>query len=210
MKNQFYLFFLLACLSAGPVFAQTPYDKGMQKAFTLWEEGKVVDAGNLFERIAQAEMDNWLPHYYVSTINTLLSFGIKDEKQLMQQLQKAQEYLDIAKRLSPDNAEILIQQAMINTAYIAYDGQTYGMTLSGKNSQLYSKALQLAPQNPRVILSKAEWDMGSARYFGKDTAPYCADVEKAIGLFSTFKPAEKYAPSYGEDRAKQVLADCQG
>ena len=206
---------ILLSLAFGALFGfiakgQSRYDTGMQQALTLWQAEKPEQAANLFERIAQAEMDQWLPHYYVAQINTLQSFGEKDEKVLKQQLEKAQEYLDIAKRISPDNPEILVQQAMINTAYIAFDGQTYGMTLSGKNSQLYSRALQLAPNNPRVILSKAEWDMGSARYFGKDTAPYCTDIEKAIGLFSTFKTEEAYAPSWGENRAREVLAQCKG
>lgn len=208
MKKQHILLLLVALTSLG-IQAQSQYDKGMQKAFSLWQDQKPQEAANLFERIAQAELDNWIPHFYVAQINTLISFGEKDEKVLNQQLEKAQEYIDIAKRLSPDNPEILIQQAMINTAYIAFDGQRYGMTLSGKNVQLYNRALKLAPDNPRVVLSKAEWDMGSARFFGKDTAPYCADIEKAIGLFSTFKATEKYAPQYGEDRAKQVLAECK-
>ena len=210
MKKNILLSLLFSTAMILSTQGQSRYDTGMQQAFSLWQADKPDEASNLFERIAQAEMDQWLPHYYVAQINTLQSFGEKDEKVLKQQLEKAQEYLDIAKSISPDNPEILVQQAMINTAYIAFDGQTYGMTLSGKNSQLYSRALLLAPNNPRVILSKAEWDMGSARYFGKDTAPYCADIEKAIGLFSTFKSEEAYAPDWGETRAKEVLAQCKG
>ena len=210
MKTKLFLSLLFTCALAVNLAAQSSYDKGMQKAFALWQDDKPREAANLFERIAQVELDNWLPYYYVAQINTLISFGEKDEEKLKQQLEKAQEYLDIAKGISPDNPELLVQQAMIYTAYIAFDGQTYGMVYSPKNSQLYARAVQLAPENPRVVLSKAEWDIGSARYFGKDTAPYCSDIEKAIGLFSTFKTEEPYAPQWGEDRAKQVLAQCKG
>jgi len=38
-------------------FAQDQYTKGMQKAFQLWGEGKVMEASNMFERISSAEMD---------------------------------------------------------------------------------------------------------------------------------------------------------
>ena len=148
--------------------AQDRYSQGMEKAFQLWKDQKVVEASNMFERIATAEPDKWLPYYYVSQINTIISFGEKDEEKLGKQLEKAKEFLDVAKAISPDNPELLIQEALINTAWIAFDGATYGMTLSQKNEQLYQKAMELAPNNPRVILSKAEWDMGSARYFGKD------------------------------------------
>ena len=191
------------------ISAQDQYTKGMSKALSLWGEGKIVEASNLFERIAMAEEGNWIPYYYVAQVNTTASFGEKDEQKLRQQLERAKEFVDIAKKLSPNNPELLVQEAMINTAWMAFDGATYGPTLSGKNVQLYNQALQLAPENPRVVYSKASWDMGTARYFGKDTAPYCNDVEKALELFATFENDTPFYPSWGEDQAKQVLDECK-
>ncbi|UBZ14264.1 hypothetical protein LDL77_00780 [Flagellimonas marinaquae] len=190
------------------VNAQDRYSSGMEKAFELWQNQKTTEASNLFERIATAEPDKWLPYYYVSQINTVISFGEKDEEKLSKQLEKAKEFLDVAKAISPDNPEILIQEALINTAWIAFDGVTYGMTLSQENVQLYQKALEIAPDNPRVILSKAEWDMGSARYFGKDVTPYCKDVERALELFATFKSETPFYPTWGKERAEEVLKSC--
>ncbi len=190
-------------------FAQDQYSKGMQKAFQLWGEGKTTEASNLFERISNAEMDNWLPYYYVAQINTIVSFGEKDKKKLTQQLEKAQEFIDLAKAISPDNPEILVQQAMTHTAWIAFDGATYGMTLSGKVVAAYAQAAQLAPDNPRVVFSKAEWDMGSAAYFGQDTAPYCKDVERSLELFDTFKPESDFHPNWGKDRAEAISENCK-
>ncbi|MEN1785165.1 MAG: hypothetical protein AAGF77_08505 [Bacteroidota bacterium] len=189
--------------------AQDQYTKGMQKAMGLWQEDKIIEASNLFERIAMAEDDNWIPYYYVAQVNTTSSFGVKDEALLTQRLEKAKEALDISKRLSPDNPELIVQEAMINTAWLAYDAATYGMTLSAKNSQLYAMAMKLAPDNPRVVYSKANWDMGSARYFGKDTTPYCKDVEKALELFATFTNDTPFYPNWGEERAKRTLEECK-
>lgn len=188
--------------------AQDKYTKGMQKALQLWGEGKITEASNLFERISMVEQDNWLPYYYNALVNTTASFGETDETKLKQKLEKAQEFIDVAKNISPDNAELLVLEALTNTAYIAFDGATYGMTLSGKVVQLYEKAAQLAPNNPRVVFSKAEWDMGSAKYFGKDTTPYCKDVERSLELFANFKPETEFYPNWGQDRAKEVLAQC--
>ncbi len=188
--------------------AQDQYTKGMQKAFQLWEEGKTVEASNMFERISNAELENWLPFYYVSLLNTLDSFGEKDKEKLTQKLEKAQEYIDLAKAISPDNANILVQQALVHTAWIAYDGATYGMTLSGKVMALYAKAEQLAPENPRVVLSKAEWDIGSAQYFGQDTAPFCKDVERSLELFANFKAESEFHPQGGKERAEEILKSC--
>jgi tetratricopeptide (TPR) repeat protein len=190
-------------------FAQDKYTDGMQKAFQFWGEGKISEASNLFERISSAELDNWLPAYYASQVNTVASFGEKDMDKLTRQLEKAQELVDIAKAISPNNPEILVQQALIHTAWVAYDGATYGMTLSGKVSALYQKALQLDPNNPRVVFSKAEWDMGSAKFFGQDIAPYCKDVEHALELFANFKPASAFHPNWGKERAEEIVKNCK-
>ena len=190
-------------------FAQDKYTSGMQKAFQIWGKGEISEASNLFERISSAELDNWLPAYYASQVNTVASFGEKDKDKLTRQLEKAQEQVDIAKAISPSNPEILVQQALIHTAWVAYDGATYGMTLSGKVTALYQKALQLAPNNPRVVFSKAEWDMGSAKFFGQDIAPYCKDVEHALELFANFKPASAFHPNWGKERAEEIVKNCK-
>lgn len=200
---------ILSLVISAATYAQDAYTKGMQKAFQLWGEGKTVDASNMFERIANAEMDNWLPYYYVASIHTIAAFGEKDKEKLSQKLGIAQEFIDMANRISPNNPEIMVQQAITHTAWIAFDGATYGMTLSGKVAALYAQALQLAPENPRVVFSKAEWDMGSATYFGKDTAPYCKDVERSLELFDTFKAESAFHPNWGKERAETVLSQCK-
>nr|WP_317046797.1 hypothetical protein [Aequorivita lipolytica] len=182
----------------------TKYQQGMQKAFQLWQEEKPWDAANMFERIATAEPDNWLPPYYVAQINVINSFAEKDKTKLTAQLDKAQDFINDATAISKNNPDLLVLQAQLYTAWIIFDGQQYGMTYSPKASELYSKALAIAPDNPRVILSKAEWDMGSAKYFGQSIEPYCKEIQRAIDLFATFKPAGEFYPTYGEERAKQV------
>lgn len=103
----------------------------------------------------------------------------------------------------------MVQQALIHTAWVAYDGATYGMTLSGKVAALYQKALQLAPNNPRVVFSKAEWDMGSAKFFGQDIGPYCKDVEHVLELFANFKPESAFHPNWGKNRAEEIVKNCK-
>ncbi len=83
------------------------------------------------------------------------------------------------------------------------------MTLSAKNTELYKRAEELAPNNPRVVLSKAEWDMGSAQFFGQSTEPYCKYVENAIELFATFKAESQFAPKWGKERAEQIVSNCK-
>jgi len=205
-----YLLIILFSLTSSLLLAQTnQYEQGMKKAFELWEAQKPMEASNLFERISSAEKENWIPYYYVAYINTIYSFNEKNEEKLTLQLAKAKTFLDKAQEISLNNPELIVLEAMINTAWVAYDGQKYGMTLAPKNTELYTKAKQLAPNNPRVLLSKAEWDMGSAQFFGQDTAPFCKDVEKALELFATFKEEILFYPEWGKDRAEQVLENCK-
>ncbi|MEY8848874.1 tetratricopeptide repeat protein [Psychroserpens sp. XS_ASV72] len=204
-----HLITIVLILVTAMVTAQTNYEKGMQKAFSLWEQNNMDDAENMFERISNVETDQWLPHYYIAQINSLKSWNLKDETKLKAQLDKAQEHLDLAMAISKENPELLVLQAHVLTNWVAFDGMTYGMKYSGKINELYNKAFQLAPENPRVVFSKAEWDMGSARYFGQDTAPFCADIEKSIELFVNFKPESQFHPAWGKQRAEQVLASCK-
>ncbi|WP_036153915.1 tetratricopeptide repeat protein [Maribacter forsetii] len=189
--------------------AQTPYEKGMNEAFALWEQQKNTEAVQLFERIASAETDNWLPPYYAGLIEIVSSFGLKDEALLNTKLTRAKEFLDNASEISENNPEIMITYALLNTAYIAFDGAKYGMTLSGENVAIYQKALAIAPSNPRVLLGKTEWDMGAAKFFGKSIAPYCEDVERAIVLFNKEEQTVPYYPYSGLERANEISANCK-
>jgi hypothetical protein len=205
MKNLIIIAFILV---SGMAIAQTNFEKGMQKAFSIWQDGNIDEAENMFERISKAERDQWLPHYYIAQINSIKSWSQKDETILKAQLDKAQEHINSAMAISKDNPEIMVMQAHILTNWVAFDGMTYGMKYSGKITELYSKASTVAPQNPRVVFSKAEWAMGSAKYFGQDTKPFCAEIEKSIELFANFKPESELHPNWGENRAKAVLESC--
>lgn len=199
---------LAALIFAVHISAQTAYEKGMKKAFELWGQQKNTEAVQLFERIASVEKDNWLPNYYAATIMIIDGFSIKDESKLTDHLNKAQEYLDDASSLSENNPEIIITQAMLNLVYVAFDGQKYGMTLSGKNIQLYEQALKIAPNNPRVVLAKAQWDIGAAAFFGQSTTSFCKEIERSIELFKKEKPTGKFFPFGGIERAQEALKQC--
>jgi hypothetical protein len=82
------------------------------------------------------------------------------------------------------------------------------MTLSGKNAQLYAKALAISPNNPRVILGSAEWKMGTAKYFGQPIQPYCDEIKRAIKLGKKEKIKVEFYPKFMLERAKQVLEQC--
>lgn len=201
--------FTLASAQEQQVPTGGQFEKGMGKAFELWKEGKSSEASDLFERIAAAEPSKWLPNYYVALVNTTAAFGTKNKEQISLLLTKAQKALDVEMGKDQNNAELYVMQAMINTSWIVYDPMKNGQKLSGPTMGLYAKAEAIAPNNPRVVFSRAEFEIGGAKFWGQDTKPICAQIDKAIALFATFKPETPFSPSWGLDRALEAQKNCK-
>ncbi len=202
------LIIILMLMVSGIVRGQSNFEESMNRGMELWGQDKTEEASALFQRIASAENDTWLPNYYVALVNTTAAFKTKDYTQVDQYLSRAQEALDKELALHPENAELIVLQAMVHTAWIAYDPMSYGQSLSGKVMQLYGKAEKLAPKNPRVVLNKAQFEMGSARFFGTDIKPICAQVERSMELFDNFKPESQFHPNWGKGQAEEMLMSC--
>lgn len=191
------------------VSAQSQFEKGMGKAFELWGEGKSTEASALFERIASAEKNNWLPSYYVALVNTTDAFDPKNKANIPALLDKAQKALDEAATISLDNPEIMVVQALIYTAWLVQDPMTNGMKYSALAMKEYEKALAIAPNNPRAVFGKAEFEIGGAKYWGTDTKPMCEQIARSIELFANFKPETQFHPKWGLDRAQETLKTCK-
>ncbi len=190
--------------------AQTSYEKGMNKAFELWGNKKNDDAINLFERIAKAEKENWLPYYYAAQVHIVTTFMIKDAQEIESRLTKAQDFLNEAKTFSKENAEILIMEAMVYTSYVVYNPSVYGATHSAKVEALYQQAKILEPKNPRATLYHAEWKMGGAKFWGKDPKAFCPEIEKAILYFEKeSKNDVPFYPQWGMDQVKRIQQSCK-
>jgi len=188
--------------------AQGQYEQGMGKAMGLWKESKIEEASALFERIASAEKTNWLPNYYVAMVNVTAAFDPANKEKVAAMLDKAQTAIDDATLVSPNNPEIMVLQAMLYTAWIVQDPMTNGMKYSGKAMEQYYKAQAIAPENPRVVFCKAEFEIGGAKWTGADTNKLCKEVERSIDLFAKFKPETAFSPKWGLDRAQATLKDC--
>jgi hypothetical protein len=193
-----------ALLISSLLTAQTSFEQGMGKALGLWGEGKAKEASDLMERIAAAEKNNWLPNYYVALINTTEAFNPANKEKVPAMIIKAQNAIDNANLISPNNDEIMVVQAMLYTVILIQDPMTNGVKYTGLVMEQYGKALAINPNNPRAVFSKAEFEIGGAKYWGTDTKPMCAQIEKSIQLFANFKPETPFSPKWGLDRAQEA------
>ena len=192
-------------------FAQSNYEQGMQKAFDLWKADNLDEAANLFERIATAESENWLPAYYVAQIYILKNwddFANRKESTIKANLDKAQEYINELETRSPGNNYGKYLKAQLYTVWVAHDGRKYGIRYAGTIEDMYREISKAEPKNPIFLASKAEWGMGSARYFGTSLEPSCEDLQKAIDLFATFKPESEFHPTGSVAQARKLAESC--
>lgn len=196
--------FVVSVLANG----QTTYESDMQKALELFDNGNLEDAGNLFEKIAETEQNNWLPNYYVALTNSLQSFTVSEKDQKENLLEKAEKFLKTIAEKQPDNVEIMVVQALIDTGWIVYDPMTYGQRNFNKILAIYAKARRIDPQNPRVALSSVEFDMNSTKYMGGNPKDFCNDLKKVTELFVTFKPETEFHPNWGAERIEILLREC--
>ena len=188
--------------------AQGQYEAGMGKAFALWGEGKGMEASAMFERISQAERENWLPPYYAANVLIVESFQTKDPAKVNEMLEKAADFIKEAHERSPDNSEIYTMEGMLYTGYVAMDPATFGMKYSPKIMGLHTKAIELDETNPRAHANSIEYEMGSARFFGTDLATFCPRLMKVIPLFENQNTDVPFSPSYGVERVHENLKEC--
>ncbi len=209
MKN---IILVLSLIVTSLVFAQAQgqYESGMQQAFKLWEDKKPVESVALFERIGQAEPKKWQPLYYAAQFLIVQTFQdgkmtIEDKSLL---LEKAKEIIANAHKRSPDNSEIWTLEGLLYTGYVAMDPNTYGMMYTSKIMGLHAKAVELNPNNPRAHANQIEYEMGGARFFKQDLAPFCERLKKVLPMFDQQELKEPFDPSRGKERVEEVIKSC--
>ncbi len=208
MKN--FTLTILALFIVSLLSAQGKYEAGMDQAFELWKSKKGGEAIALFERIGNAATDNWIPIYHAANFTIAESLETEDKKLRFNKLKKAEELIAEAHKRSPENSEITTLEGMLYTGYVAADPGKYGMLYSQKIMELHYKAIKLDPDNPRARANSLQYEMGTARFFGEDLAPYCKKMQEVLPMFDKQKSEVPYAPSGGKKMVENTIAQCNG
>jgi hypothetical protein len=210
IKSKLSFFIILITLGfIGSANAQSQYESGMKKAFDLYSDAKPMDASAMFERIAIAEKDNWIPYYYAAQTLITASFETKDVTFVNEILKKADTFIKAGEKISPDNSELITLEGLLYTGYVAMDPQAFGMVYSDKINNLHTRAIKLDESNPRAHLNKIEYAMGAARFFGQDLSKFCESIKETRSLFENQETSEPFYPEHGEDRVDILLKQCK-
>lgn len=195
------------------------YIKVMQEKVSLIEQTRTVEGwqelSNSFERIGEAEKDQWLPFYYAALGRVMMgnmiangqTGGFADKTD--PEADKAEQLLAKAEALTKENSEIWCVKKMIATLRMMADPmtrfQTYGMAATAA----LQKAKQLDAQNPRIYLLEGQDKFYTPEQFGGSKTEAKALFEESIKKQETFKPASAIHPGWGLSQAKYFYDQCK-
>ena len=203
---------LLLFVFAVSMQAQTTnskFVKAMEKALAVLDTATTyehwLDASNNFERISLKETKEWLPAYYVALCQTMAFNLYKDAEKQELFAKKAQEFVDKADKLQPDNSEIYVLKSMVSGLFIRINpmvnGQKYG-PIAGMELE---KGMSLDPENPRGYMQKGISLFFTPEQWGGDKVKGKELMEEAEKKFDTFKPASTIHPAWGREMNEAIL-----
>ncbi len=211
MKSVVTVLFLL--LSIG-TFAQSERFAGaMQKNLQSMGVAKtpeaMLDVVNGFERIGNAEKNQWLPFYYASVAQVWHAFMLNDMKQFDLLADKAEMFLKKAEDIEKNNSEIALVKAMIATLRMMVDPMTRFMQYGQLSAQYVEESKKLDPTNPRPYMWQAQGLSRTPEQFGGGCATAKPIFEEALKRYVAFSPATPLHPSWGKEQAESLYNECK-
>ena len=140
--------------------------KNMQALGAARTPEAMLEVVHTFERIGNAEKNQWLPFYYASVAQVWHAFMLNEVKQFDLLADKAEAFLKRAEEMEKNNSEIVLVKAMIASLRMVVDPMTRFMQYSQLSARLVEEAKQLDPANPRPYLWQAQGHTRTPEQFG--------------------------------------------
>ncbi|MGZ3885138.1 MAG: hypothetical protein ACXVPQ_02225 [Bacteroidia bacterium] len=170
-------------------------------------EAQFLAAAMGFEKMAKQEKKEWLPEYYAGLCYIHIAFE-KEGDDIDKWADKAELHINRADSLSKNNAEIYVLKAMSSSSRIMVDPMTRGFQYGKAAYDFSQTAMSLDPTNPRPFANKAQGTFYTPETFGGGAAKAKPNVEKALALYKTFKPASAIHPNWGKAMCEELLKKC--
>ena len=200
------------------VFAQdSSYQKAMKKeiarVIVADSISRLQQSANAFSRIAELNAKEWQPLYYGALAYTYQGLARSltlDQKDAA--LAKAEELVNKADGISPDNSEIITLKGFILMAKVSADPGSRGQSLSGQVMVTYGKALSIDSKNPRALGLLAQMEFGMAQFFGNGTEKACGLAKQSLAIFASQDEEALKAnmqPTWGRPVTEQLVKRCK-
>ena len=169
----------------------------------------LLSLSNSFERIGNAEKNQWLPYYYAALMQLNYGFMQKDMSGGDQYADKASSLLQKADSLMPNNSEISCLKSMIATVRMLVQPQARYMQYGPDIETNLEAAKKQDPSNPRPYYLKGENLKNTPEQFGGGCAAASESLKIAKEKFSSFKPASDLSPNWGAQRINMLISECK-
>ena len=213
MKKIIILIALLASGLSLNAQSQEAYIKAMSKGLQGLGSAQSLEelqgVASQFERISAKVTDQWHPHYYAGLSYINMAYKAEGISTKDKYSAKAQEFIDKALAIAPNNSEIVALQGYNYMVQLAADPNTRGQMLSPKAMQQFSMAIKLDSNNPRANALMAQMQYGMAQFFGSPTDDACAMAKKTIPVFESEQKGKSLDPSWGIELAKGLVSQCE-
>lgn len=188
---------------------ESQYQQAMQNTLNKLEQSTTADdfisAANTFERISTAEPGEWLPLYYAAYTCIVPTFAMEDASLKDQYLDKAQQFLDKAFKIAPEESELFALQAFLYPGKIMVDPMVRGAEYMGKIYEALNKATNLNPENPRPYYLRAITTLNMPAEFGGGAAVAKPIFETAKEKFEKFEPETPIHPNWGKEQNEMEM-----
>jgi len=208
MKTQLTLI-ALAIWSISLIGQDNPYESTMLRTIESLDKAtgkeEYLKCASQFERVANAEKTMWLPNYYGAYSLIILSFDEADgaEKDLV--LDRAQDMLDRALELAPDESELHALQAFLYPSRILVDPMNRGMIYFEKIFIELEQAKALNPANPRPWFLEGVNKLNLPPSMGGGPEVARPILEEADVKFKAFHNDDPLWPHWGQEANRAEL-----
>lgn len=167
------------------------------------------DLANQFSVIAKMEPQEWLPLYYEAHCYILISFtGQLASGKQNTYLENASAAIDKMLSLAPGEAEVYVMKAFYHTGYLVVDPPARAMSTSPLISEAISRALSIESDNPRARFLSISNEMGTANFFGSDTAPICEKAVQLLESWDNYDVKSPIHPNWGKNEIEGIVRSC--
>ncbi|MEJ2613920.1 MAG: tetratricopeptide repeat protein [Ignavibacteriaceae bacterium] len=158
----------------------------------------LLQGRGVFERILNDNPENDLALYYLTYSDYLLSiYSMKNEKEFFDKvideaIKNGEKYLS----KNENSAEMLALMSTIYGIKISVNPEL-AQTLGPKNFSMISKALGLAPDNPRVLLEAGISKFNAPSYYGGSKTEALKYFQKSVENFEKPVTEDSLQPDWG-------------
>lgn len=194
-------------------FGYSQSDKFMQamkKNIEMMDSAKTTNdyktVADGFERIGDAEKNQWLPYYYAGLALSIDGWKPDSKVDKDQNAARIKALCDKAAAIN-DNSELYVLRNMAATQQMLVDPQTRWQTNGKEAHEALEKGLKMNPNNPRLHYLRGAALFNTPEQFGGGKAKAKPVLEKAMELFNAEQPKPLY-PRWGIKQAQEMLAQC--